>query len=125
MLKQSGICPKQSKKNPELAKEDDSDSNGSDASIDQMVAEFEKIPPVKKSVESAGLSTREFVLFQMALMSAAMGHYVLEQGGKLPAEISAEHVAFYKAHQAKFEALKKEWETLEKKRNAAEDNSEE
>jgi hypothetical protein len=109
-------------KNPEMAKEND--SVGANASIDEMVAGFEKIPPIKKSVESAGMTTREFVLFQMALFSAAMGHYVVEQGQKLPAEISPEHVKFYKAHQAKFEALKKEWEAMDKKMKANESDEE-
>ena len=110
-------------KNPDLAKKDN--SLGPNASINDMVAAFDKIPPIKNSVESAGLSTREFVLFQMALMSAAMGHYLVQQGQKLPPEFSAEHEKFYKEHEEKFKTLEKEWKAVNQKMEATEDEEEE
>jgi hypothetical protein len=110
-------------KNPELKKEDN--SLGANASINDMVAAFDKIPPIKNSVESAGMSTREFVLFQMALMSAAMGHYLVQQGQKLPSEFSAEHAKFYKEHEEKFKALEKEWKAIDKEMDAKDNEDEE
>jgi type I restriction-modification system DNA methylase subunit len=110
-------------KNPELAKQDN--SLGSNASINDMVAAFDKIPPIKNAVETAGLSTREFVLFQMALMSAAMGHYLVKQGQKLPPEFSAEHATFYKQHEEKFKALEKEWKAIDKKMDAMDNEEDE
>ena len=100
-------------KNPELMKDDDSQE--SDASIDDMVATLEKTPQMKKAVGDAGLTSREFILFQMALFSSAMGSHIVDQGQKLPAEFSAEHVKFYKAHEEKFKSLQKEWEAMSKK----------
>jgi exopolyphosphatase/pppGpp-phosphohydrolase len=109
-------------KNPDLAKQDN--SVGANASISEMVAAFDKIPPLKKSVEAAGMSTREFVLFQMALFSAGMGHYLVQQGKQLPPEFSTEQVAFYKAHEEKFKALQKEWEAMDKKIRGKNEDSE-
>lgn len=109
-------------KNPDLAKPDN--SVGANASINDMVAFFDKIPLMKKSVETAGMSTREFVLFQMALMSAAMGNYLVQQGHKLPPEISAEHAKFYKDHEEKFKSLEKEWKAIDKKMDAADSEDE-
>jgi cob(I)alamin adenosyltransferase len=110
-------------KNPEVAK--NSKGVSANASIDEMVAAIDKIPPMKRSIESAGMTTREYMLFQIALFSAAMGNYAVQQGQKLPAEFSAEHVAFYKAHEDKFKTLQKEWEELNKKMKATEDQEEE
>ena len=109
-------------KHPELAKQDN--SLGPNASINDMVAAFDKIPPIKKAVESAGMSTREFVLFQMAIFSAGMGHYLVQQGQKLPPEFSAEQAKFYKDHEEKFKVLAAEWKAIEKKMNP-EDNEDE
>jgi hypothetical protein len=110
-------------KNPEAAKNDN--SVNANSSINDMVAVFDKNPLLKKSVEATGMTTREFVLFQAALFSAAMGHYVLQQGQKLPPEISAEHVKFYTTHEAKFKALQQEWQALDEKMKAMEGNDEE
>jgi hypothetical protein len=110
-------------KNPELAKDDN--SVNANSSINDMVAVFDRNPVLKKSVEATGLTTREFVLFQMGLFSAAMGHYVVQQGQKLPPEISAEHVKFYTAHEAKFKALQEEWQAMDKKMKALEGSEEE
>jgi hypothetical protein len=113
----------EAEKNPELAKQDN--SLGANASINDMVAAFDKIPPVKKSIETAGMNTREFVLFQMDLMSAAMGHYLVQQTQKLPPEFPAEHAKFYKDHQEKLKALEKEWKAIDKKMDALDNEEDE
>jgi hypothetical protein len=110
-------------KHPELAKKDN--SLGPNASINDMVAAFDKIPPIKKAVESAGMSTREFVLFQMAIFSAGMGHYLVQQGQKLPPEFSAEQAKFYKDHEDKFKVLAEEWKAIDKKMSAKDNEEEE
>jgi hypothetical protein len=112
-------------KNPEAVKNDN--SVNANSSINDMVAAFDRNPLLKKSVEAAGMTTREFVLFQAALFSAAMGHYVVQQGQKLPPEISADHVnvKFYTTHEAKFKALQQEWQAIDKKMKALEGDDEE
>lgn len=70
-------------------------------SLDQMVARVEAVPGVKAAITTAGLTTREYLVFTLSLFQNGMAAWALAQpGGKLPAGTSMANVNFYRAHQA-------------------------
>jgi hypothetical protein len=92
LQKQSGDC-------------EDAESAGS---LDEMVAHFNAIPGARAAISSAGMTTREFVVFTWSLFQNGMAAWALSQpGGKLPAGTSMENVNFYRAHEAAMQGLSK------------------
>jgi hypothetical protein len=81
--------------------------DGDDAkSIDEMVTRFNAVPGAKAAVQSAGLTTREYLVFTMSLFQNGMAAWALTQpGGKLPAGTSMANVNFYRAHEAAIKKL--------------------
>ena len=78
-------------------------------SLDEMVAQFDSVPEFRTAIRSAGMTTREFVVFTWSLFQNGMAAWVLSQpGGKLPEGASMANVDFYRAHEAAFQALEKE-----------------
>lgn len=80
-------------------------------SIDDAAARFDALPGVKAAIQSAGLSTREYVVFTWSLFQSGMAAWAVGQpGGKLPPGTSKANVDFYRAHEA---ALKRIGEQTE------------
>lgn len=80
--------------------------NGSARSLDDAVARMDAIPGVKSAIESAGMSTREYLVFSFAMMQAGMAAWVVnETDGELPPGVSMANVEFYTAHQEGLKAL--------------------
>ncbi len=78
-------------------------------SLDEMVAQFDSVPEFRTAIRSAGMTTREFVVFTWSLFQNGMAAWVLSQpGGKLPAGASMANVDFYRAHEAAFQTLENE-----------------
>lgn len=86
---------------------DDSESedDGNAKSIDESVASFEAIPGVRTAMQSAGITTREYIVFTFSVFQSGMAAWVLDQpGGKLPPNVAMDNVNFYRKHE---DALKK------------------
>ena len=66
---------------------------------------FDKIPPIKKAINDAGMTSREYWVFSISMVYAGTGHMVLKSGGKLPEGFSKANVDFYHTHEAAFMAL--------------------
>jgi hypothetical protein len=82
--------------------DDDSDSK----SIDEMVAKMNAVPGAAAAIQSAGMTTREFVVFTFSMFQTGMAAWAVGQpGGKLPPGVSQANVDFYKKHEAKLAAL--------------------
>ena len=78
-------------------------------SLGAAAAKIDAVPGAKAAVESAGMTSREYVVFAFALIENAMAAYALEQpGGKLPPGISMENVEFFRKHAAEMEKLASE-----------------
>ena len=83
---------------------DDDDAEG--ASLDQMAARLDAVPAAKAAVQSAGMTSREYVLFSMSLLQSAMGAWAASQpGGALPEGVSKANVDFLKKHDAELKQL--------------------
>ncbi len=82
----------------------DTDDNAK--SLDESVARLDATDGVRKAITSAGLTTREYVVFSWAVMQAGLAAWALDQpGGKLPAGVSMDNVTFYRKHAAAMEEL--------------------
>ena len=76
-------------------------------SIDQQAARMDAVPQVKSAIQSAGMTTREFLVFSWSLFQAGMASWALEQpGGKLPPGASMDNVKLYRAHKEAIEKMK-------------------
>ena len=82
------------------------DDDSGEASIAGIVTKLESLPGAKAAVTSAGLATREFVVFTLALVQYTVMAFAVEAGGHLPPGVDAGNVDFVRAHKAAIEALK-------------------
>ena len=85
------------------ARMDDDDSNSQ--SIDQMVAKLNGITGAQGAVQSAGMTTREYVVFMFSMMESGLSAWAVAQSGKLPPGVQQANVDFYKTHEAQMAAL--------------------
>jgi hypothetical protein len=85
---------------------DDGDDDEGARSIDQAVARIDAIAGARAAIESAGMKTREYVVFGLSVFQAGLASWALAQpGGKLPAGVSKANVDFYRAHERAIAAL--------------------
>jgi len=82
------------------------DESSDSQSLDQVTAKFNAAPGVKAAIQSAGMTTREYVVFTFSLFQNGLAAWALTQpGGKLPAGISKANVDFYNRHAADWQQL--------------------
>lgn len=83
----------------------DGEDDGNGKSIAAQVAQLEASPGAAAAVKSAGLTTREYVVFGWSLLQAGLASWAIAQpGGKLPAGVLRSNVDFYRAHEAAIKA---------------------
>ena len=81
------------------------DGDGSQ-SLDAMTARLNAQPGVKAAIASAGMTTREYVVFSWSLMQNGLAAWALSQpGGKLPVGVSKANVDFYNKNEAALQQL--------------------
>ena len=86
--------------------DDDSDDL---KTIDHMVAKLNSTPGVQAAIQSAGMTSREYVVFMFSMMQNGMAAWALKQpGGKLPPGTSQANVDFYNKHEAAMATLGKD-----------------
>jgi hypothetical protein len=86
------------------AKTDDEGSNSQ--SIDQTVAKMNAVPGAQAAIQSAGMTTREYVVFMWSILHNGMAAWAVSQpGGKLPPGTQQSNVDFYKKNEAKMAAI--------------------
>jgi hypothetical protein len=91
-------------------------------SLTKLAEKFDKIPGVKKAVEDAGMTSREYWLFHLAMIYGSTGHIVLKSGGKLPEGYSKANTEFYGKHEAGFMAVDKDLKVLQELSQQAQDD---
>jgi hypothetical protein len=75
-------------------------------SLNGMAARIDAVPNVKSALTSAGMTSREYLLFSFSLFQNGMAVWALEQpGGALPPGTKPANVTFYRAHKAELEKL--------------------
>jgi len=84
---------------PGACEREDDDSDDL-KSIDQMVAKLNSVPGIQAAIQSAGFTSREYVVFMFSMMQNGMAAWAVSQpGGKLPPGISQANVDFFKQHE--------------------------
>jgi hypothetical protein len=82
------------------------DDDGAAASLDASVARINSVPGAQAAIQSAGLTTREYVVFTWSMVQTGMGAWALSQpGGKLPPGVSKANVDFFRANEQAFNRL--------------------
>lgn len=91
---------------PVLAENPPGCDDTSDESLTAMAARLDAIPGAPAAVRGAGLSTRDYIVFGIAMFQAGMASWaVTDGGGELPAGVSPKNVEFYEAHQVEIQEL--------------------
>lgn len=107
------------------SKPGDCDTGADTMTLDEMVAALDGTPGAKPAIQSAGMTTREYVVFSWSILHNGLAAWAVSQpGGKLPAGTSKANVDFYQKHEAELQQL----EGLKRDdcdENAAEDEYEE
>jgi len=84
----------------------DDDDEESARSLDEIVARINAIPGISAAIQSAGMTTREYIVFSLSLFQNGMAAWALSQpGGTLPPGTSKANVDFYRAHEAAIQKL--------------------
>ena len=79
---------------------DTCDEDSDSTSLNDMVAKLNAKPDAKAAIQSAGMTTREYVVFSMSLLQNGLAAWALSQpGGTLPPGVSKANVDFYKKHE--------------------------
>jgi hypothetical protein len=81
--------------------------DGDDAqTISDVVAKMDRHPAAKNAITSAGMNTREYVVFSFALLQTGLAAWAVDQpGGKLPPGTSKANLEFFRNHQAELQQL--------------------
>jgi hypothetical protein len=91
---------------PNACEEEDSDSQSQAQSVDEIAAVLDAAPGAKAAIASAGMTTREYVIFSLSVFHNGMAAWAVSQpGGKLPPGTSKGNVDFYQAHEAELASL--------------------
>lgn len=88
---------------------DDCDEDSDVRSLSEAVVKIDSAPGAKAAVQSAGMTTREYVVFAFSLIQNGMAVWALDQpGGKLPPGVSQANVDFFRTHAADMEEMGEE-----------------
>jgi hypothetical protein len=83
---------------------DDEDTEAQ--SLDEMAAKLDRVPGAKAAIQSAGMTSREYVLFSLSLLQNGLAAWAVSQpGGVLPPGVSRANVDFLKKHDAELKKL--------------------
>jgi hypothetical protein len=84
----------------------DCDREDAPKSLNAMAARMDGLPGVKAALKSAGMTSREYMVFSLSVFQTGMVAWALEQpGGKLPPDANMANVNFYRAHEAELNKL--------------------
>lgn len=99
-----------------LAKKPGSDCGDSEGaqSLDEQVTRFDAVPGVRGAIKSAGMSTREYVVFTWSVAQNGLAAWALSQPGAKPTpDISMANVNFYRKHEAAIQKLGEEMKSTD------------
>ena len=66
------------------ARGDTDDGGSGDESLDQLVARLNAVPGAQAAIQSAGMTTREYIVFMWSMMESGLSAWAVQQNGKLP-----------------------------------------
>ena len=82
------------------------DDSADPKSLDESVARINAVPGAQAAIQSAGMTTREYLVFTFSLFQSGMAAWALDQpGGTLPPGVSKANVDFYRSHEQALQKL--------------------
>jgi hypothetical protein len=88
---------------------EDCDDDADVHNITQTAARIDAVPGAKAAVQSAGMTSREYVVFTFSLMQNGITSHLMDRpGAKLPAGTNPANVEFFRKHSADFEQFANE-----------------
>ena len=91
-----------------IAGDGDEDDEGAD-SIASAAAMIDAVPAAKAALQSAGLSSHEYVVLAFSLLENGMASYMMQTpGGKMPEGVNPANVEFVRKHSAELHQLANE-----------------
>ena len=84
---------------------DEDDGGSGNESLDQLVAKLNAVPGAQAAIESAGMTTREYVVFMWSMLESGLSAWAVKQNGKLPPGVQQANVDFYNKHEGAMRAL--------------------
>jgi hypothetical protein len=73
---------------------------GKSDSLSDIEAVIAQEPKLTKAIQNAGLSPREYVRAELALIAGTMGAAIKKAGAEVPKEFNPEHIAFAEKNSA-------------------------
>ena len=75
-------------------------------SLNAIAARMDAVAGVRAAIQSAGMTTREYLVFSFSVFQNGLAAWAMSQpGGKLPPGVQLANVNFYRAHEAAFKKL--------------------
>jgi hypothetical protein len=75
--------------------------------LSESVGRIDAVPAAKAAIHSAGMTTREYVVFGLSLFQNGVAAWALDQpGGQLPPGVSRANVDFCRKHEAAIQKLR-------------------
>jgi hypothetical protein len=96
--------------------EENDDEENDNPSITGLAAYYDSRPAVKRAITSAGMSSRDYVTFMLAMFQAGVASYIVKQSegqfDRVPAGIPHDNIRFYQQHEAELERISQELRAL-------------
>ena len=84
----------------------DCDGEDGPKSLNGAAARMDQVPGVQLALKSAGMTSREYLLFSFSIFHNGMAAWALDQPkGTLPPGVKMANVNFYRAHEAELTEL--------------------
>ena len=84
----------------------DCDREDAPKSLTDMAARIDGLPRVKAALKSAGMTSREYLVFSLSVFQNGMASWALQQPrGKLPPGVKMANVNFVRSHEAELNKL--------------------
>lgn len=82
----------------------------SELTVERIAAAFDSEPRVRGAIQGAGMNSREYVTFLMAMVQTVMGSVMVQMGGDqalrdMPDSALKHNIQFFLANRATFESL--------------------
>jgi hypothetical protein len=107
----------EAEKRAQKNKEEEEDEK--EATLDELAALYDRLPPVRRAITNAGLTPREYVIFSLATALAGMAQWAADQGASAAdldlTPVQKANLAFVKRHEADFKRLGELTKALEGK----------
>ncbi len=99
---------------PELRRRMEAMGEHEERSLAEVTGLIEGEPQLRRAIEDAGLTVRDYMLISLAFMQSMMAHEFQRQGyiQELPPEVSAENVAFIRDNEQQLQPLMDELNRL-------------